>query len=188
LNAELDVLLVRKLGVPDHPELAMGALAWGGSMVLNHVAIERLGIDERQIREVVERETVELERRARLYRGVAPPPDIAGRTVLVVDDGLATGSTVRAALEALRPRAPALLVVAVPVAPASAVEALRPAADRIVCLATPEPFFAVGLWYRDFEQVTDDQVSALLARARNEPTSQQEKACKSRLEELEPRR
>jgi putative phosphoribosyl transferase len=163
LGAELDVMLVRKLGVPGHEELAMGALAFGGKPVVNEEAVEALGIPPEVMAAVADNEGRELARRAKLYRGRADPPRVAGRTVVVVDDGLATGSTARAALEALRPMQPRELVLAVPVAPPSTLLALTPYADRVECLASPEPFHAVGLWYRDFSQVSDDEVRALLA-------------------------
>jgi predicted phosphoribosyltransferase len=168
LGAELDVMLVRKLGVPGHEELALGAIAFGGARVLNQEAIDLLSIPPSVVDAVAHSELQELSRRAALYRGRSDPPRISGRTVIVVDDGLATGSTARAALEALRPMGPRELVLAVPVAPPSTLEALAPFADKIECLASPEPFYAVGLWYRDFSQVSDDEVRALLSRPSHE--------------------
>jgi predicted phosphoribosyltransferase len=172
LGGELDVLLVRKLGVPGHEELAMGAIALGGALVGNREAIEKLSISPEVIRSAVAREARELQRRAALYRGTSDPPRVAARIVVVVDDGLATGSTALAALQTLRTQKPRLLVLAVPVAPASTLEVLRPFADRIECLASPDPFHAVGLWYRDFAQVSDDEVRSLLARSGRRPSSE----------------
>jgi putative phosphoribosyl transferase len=165
LGAPLDVFLVRKLGAPGHEELAMGAIASGGVRVLNRAVIEALGVPQGAIEEAAEREARELERRERAYRGDRPHPDVRGRTVLLVDDGLATGSTMMAAAAALRRMDPAAVVVAVPVGAAETCEALRGRADEVVCLRTPEPFRAVGLWYRDFDQTTDDEVRGLLALA-----------------------
>lgn len=172
LGAELDLLLVRKLGVPGHEELAMGAIAFGGARVLNQEAVDALAIPADVIDAVAERESRELDRRATLYRGDRAPPRVTGRTVIVIDDGLATGSTARAALEALRPMNPKLLILAIPVAPQATLNALADVADHVECLASPEPFHAVGLWYRDFTQVSDDQVRELLARSRWHPSSE----------------
>ncbi|MGN6525933.1 MAG: phosphoribosyltransferase [Burkholderiaceae bacterium] len=165
LRAPLDVLVVRKLGVPGHEEYAMGALA-AGVRVLDDALVRRLGLSPREVEAVVDAEQRELERRERLYRGEAPAPELAGRTVLVVDDGLATGSTMRAAVRAVRGRGPARVVVAVPVGAADTCAALRDEADEVACVASPEPFEAVGIWYEDFGQTGDDEVRALLARAR----------------------
>jgi predicted phosphoribosyltransferase len=165
LRAPLDVLVVRKLGVPGHAEYAMGALA-AGVRVLDEALVRRLRLSEAAVEAVAQAERRELERRERLYRGDAPAPDPGGRTVLLVDDGLATGATMRAAVRALRGRAPARIVVAVPTGAADACAALRGEADEVVCATTPEPFRAVGLWYEDFGQTGDDEVRALLARAR----------------------
>jgi len=165
LGAPLDLLLVRKLGVPGHEELAMGAIASGGIRVLNREVIAATGVGESQIEAAAAREQRELERRAGAYRGERPPPTIAGRCVILIDDGLATGATMRAALAALRPQHPAALVVAVPVAPPETLARLRAEANDVVCLEAPEAFYAIGAWYRDFGQLHDDQVRALLARA-----------------------
>jgi predicted phosphoribosyltransferase len=162
LGAPLDVFLVRKLGVPGYEELAMGAVATGGVRVLNDEIVRGLGILEHQIDAVVARELQELARRERLYRGDRPPPDVAGRTVILVDDGLATGATMRAAVAALRRQQQARIVIAVPTASADTCEALKAEADDVVCAITPEPFFAVGHWYEDFTQTTDDEVRDLL--------------------------
>src|SRR5438270_10267310 len=158
LGAPLDVFLVRKLGVPGREELAMGAIATGGVRVLMPDVIQALGIPDRVIDAVAAREQQELERRERLYRGDRPPPDVRGRTVFLVDDGLATGSTMRAAAAALRQQRPARIVVAVPVAASSTCDEFRSEVDEIVCAATPEPFYAVGMWYDDFSQTSDEEV------------------------------
>ena len=166
LDAPLDVFLVRKLGVPGREELAFGAIASGGARVLNPDVVGSLGIDERTIEEVSARERAELERRAEAYRGTAAPPDLRDRTVILVDDGLATGASMRAAVEAVRGLGPERVVVAVPAAARQTSDELERTVDEVVCLLTPEPFFAVGMWYRDFSETTDDDVRAALARAR----------------------
>jgi erythromycin esterase-like protein/predicted phosphoribosyltransferase len=163
LAAPLDVFLVRKLGVPGHPELAMGAIAAGGVEVLSDDLIRELGIPRSVVQQVAVRERLELERRDRAYRGGRPPLAIAGRTIVLVDDGLATGSTMQAAVLALRPLRPATIVVAAPVGARETCDRLARHADRVVCVATPEPFQAVGLWYRDFGQTSDEEVARLLA-------------------------
>jgi erythromycin esterase-like protein/predicted phosphoribosyltransferase len=169
LDAPLDVFLVRKLGVPGHEELALGAIATGGMRVLNKQLIESLGIPAEWIEGIDAKERRELERRERVYRADRPPPDVAGKTVILVDDGLATGSTMVAAVQAIRQDEPARIVVAVPVAAPEVCAALRAIADEVVCLSTPEPFGAVGAWYQDFSQTSDDEVRALLGRARRPP-------------------
>ena len=166
LNAPLDVILVRKLGVPGHEELAMGAIASGGMRLLNESVVRALRINPEIIDQVTEIEQAELERREREYRDDRPPPDIRGKTVIVIDDGLATGASMRAAVVAVRRRRPARLVVAVPVAAAATCAEFRHEVDELVCTSTPEPFHAVGLWYEDFSQTTDDEVRELLERAR----------------------
>lgn len=163
LGAPLDVLIVRKLGFPGQSELAMGAIASGGVRVLNEALLEQTGVSEALVEGVVARERVELERREALYRGARPEPDVAGKTTLVVDDGLATGSTMLAAVQALCSLRAGRTVVAVPTAPRQTCEALEAVADEVVCLRRPEPFYAVGLSYVDFAEVTDDEVRALLA-------------------------
>jgi predicted phosphoribosyltransferase len=165
LHAPLDVFIVRKLGVPGHEELAMGAVATGGVRVLNEQVVRGLGIPESVIDAVAAWELEELRRRERLYRGDRPPPDVRGKTVILVDDGLATGSTMLAAVRALRQQQPARIVVAVPIAAPDTCELLRAEVDDVVCAVTPEPFYAVGLWYRDFSQTTDEEVRELLAQA-----------------------
>jgi predicted phosphoribosyltransferase len=162
LGAPLDVFLVRKLGVPGHEELAFGAIALGGSRVLNRDVVATLGIDAETIEEVVARERAELERRAEAYRGTSEPPDVRGRAVMLVDDGLATGATMRAAVESVQALEPATVVVAVPAAAPQTCEELAADVDEVVCLLTPEPFFAVGMWYADFSETTDDDVRELL--------------------------
>lgn len=164
LNAPLDICLVRKLGVPGYKELAMGAIAPGGVMVLNEDVVRELRISKENIERVAAEELQELERRNRAYRGNRPVPDIQNRTVILVDDGIATGSTVRAAIATLRQQHPERVVVAVPVAPLSTYSQLRAEADEIVCLRALEPFRAISLWYDDFSQTTDDEVRSLLAK------------------------
>ena len=166
LGVPLDVFLVRKLGVPGREELAFGAIASGGARVLNADVLGALRIDERTIEEVAAREQAELERRAEAYRGTAEPPDVRGRTAILVDDGLATGASMRAAVEAVRGLGPERVVVAVPAAARQTCDDLARDVDEVVCLLTPEPFFAVGMWYRDFSETSDDDVRAALAEAR----------------------
>jgi putative phosphoribosyl transferase len=165
LNSPLDVFLVRKLGVPGDEELALGAIASGGVRVLNEEVTSRIHISDSAIDDVASREQQELERRERLYRGNQAAPDVEGRTVILIDDGLATGSTMRAAATALRNVRPAKIIVAVPVAAAETCADLRSEVDEVICGATPEPFMAVGAWYSDFEQTTDEEVRELLHRA-----------------------
>jgi putative phosphoribosyl transferase len=162
LDATLDLILIRKLGVPMQPELAMGAIASGGVRVLNPDVVQSWRITGEDIAAVAAIEQRELERREAAYRGERPRPPVRGRTVILVDDGVATGATMRAAISALRQLGPAKIVVAVPVAPADTVQALEEVADEVVCLATPEPFFAIGSCYRDFTQVSDEEVRRLL--------------------------
>jgi predicted phosphoribosyltransferase len=165
LSAPLDVFLVRKLGVPGHPELAMGAMASGGIRVLNDDLIRELGIPNAAIEEVAARERIELDRRQQLYRGGRAFPPLRDRTVVLVDDGLATGATMEAAVRAARQESPARVVVAAPVAARETVARLANVADDVVCVATPEPFQAVGLWYEVFDQTSDEEVIDLLRRA-----------------------
>ncbi|MFB3915978.1 MAG: phosphoribosyltransferase [Terriglobales bacterium] len=165
LNAPLDVFVVRKLGAPGQEELALGAIASGGVRVLNPEVVQLLDIPQSEIEAITTRELQELERREREYRGHRPPLDVHGRTVILIDDGLATGSTMRAATAALRRLGPAQIVIAVPVAAPSTCEELRTEADQMVCAATPEPFYAVGQWYCEFSQTTDEEVREFLNRA-----------------------
>lgn len=163
LGAELDLIVVRKLGTPGQEELAMGAIASGGAKVLNDELIRQLNISEKTIDKVAGEERKELQRREQAYRGDRPAPQVRDRQVILVDDGIATGATMRSAVKALKQLGPARLIVAVPVAPPDTVEALRSEADEVVCLATPEPFWGVGRWYEDFAQTTDDEVRQTLA-------------------------
>jgi putative phosphoribosyl transferase len=165
LRAPLEVFVVRKLGVPGHEELAMGAIAGGGIQVRNQEVTSRLGLDDAAIERVAEAEAQELARRERSYRAGRPPPDLAGKVVVLVDDGLATGSTMRAAVAAARAAGPARIVVAVPTAPAPTCEQLRREADEVVCASTPRPFRAVGYSYRSFPQTSDEEVRELLRAA-----------------------
>jgi putative phosphoribosyl transferase len=165
LGAPLDVFLVRKLGVPGREELAMGAIASGGVRVINEDVVRALGIPPEVIDQVAADEERELARRERQYRDGRPPPDVAGKTVLLVDDGLATGSSMRAAVLALREMHPAQIIVAVPVGAAETCAAMNMVADDTVCAHVPEQFAAVGLWYADFSQTTDEEVRDLLAAA-----------------------
>jgi len=165
LHAPLDVLLVRKLGVPGHPELAMGAIASGGVRVLSHDIISQLVVTPEEVEAATAREGVELDRRDRMYRGDRPPTPLAGRTVILVDDGLATGATMEAAIQAVRQSNPARVVVAAPVGAAETCERLRALADEVVCASSPDHFQAVGLWYDRFDQTSDEEVIELLNRA-----------------------
>jgi len=159
------VFVVRKLGVPGHEELAMGAIASGGVQVVNEQVVDRLGLSEAVLRQAAQAEGRELARREQRYREGQGPPDLAGRVVILVDDGLATGSTMRAAVAAARRLGPARVVVAVPTAPASTCQRLRKEADEAVCATTPRPFRAVGYSYRSFPQTSDEEVRSLLQTA-----------------------
>lgn len=172
LGVPLDVFVVRKLGVPGHEELAMGAIATGGVCVLNDEVVQSLRIPRRLIEAVAARELRELERREHSYRGKRPLPQVRDRTIILVDDGLATGSTMRAAVSALRQLEPARIVVAVPTAAPTACQQFRHEADDCVCDITPDPFHSVGLWYEDFSQTTDEEVRALLGRTTQSRSSQ----------------
>lgn len=165
LNVALDVLVVRKLGVPDNQELAMGAIASGGVRVLNQDIVKQFNISDGVIDKITVQEREELERREQLYRGDRPFPDLQARTVILVDDGLATGATIWAAILALRQQRPARIVVAVPVAAPETYQDLIGKVDKIVCSATPSPFYSVGRWYQNFPQTTDEEVRELLAIA-----------------------
>ncbi len=169
LGASLDLMLVRKLGTPGQRELAMGAIATGGALVLNEDIIRSLAISRETINRVAIEEQKELERRQLAYRGDHPLPNLEGLCVILVDDGLATGATMRAAISALRQYHPVRVVVAVPVAPVETVERLEKEVDQVVCLETPEPFMAIGKWYQAFPQVSDAEVKQLLSRAWHSP-------------------
>jgi predicted phosphoribosyltransferase len=173
LNAPLDIFVVRKLGVPGYEELAMGAIASGGVRVLNESVIQSAGISDDAINAVAEREERELKRREIAYRGHAPAPDIRGKTVILADDGIATGSTMRAAVAAIRKHNPASIIIAVPTAPASSYSELGAEADELVILTTPEPFYAVGQAYQIFDQTSDEEVRELIERSRK-PRAQPE--------------
>ncbi len=163
LYLPLDVCLVRKLGVPGHKELAMGAIASDGVRVLNYDIVSTLGISSNKIDEVAAKELRELQRRDRVYRGDRPSPNLKDCTVILVDDGIATGASMRAAITVLRDEQPRSIIVAIPVASSSICDELRAEVDKLVCLITPEPFYSVGLWYDYFSQTTDEEVSKLLA-------------------------
>jgi putative phosphoribosyl transferase len=165
LKAPLDVYVVRKLGVPGHEELAMGAIASGDVRVLNKRVIEDLRISEEAIEAETRKEQQEVQRRERLYRGDRPPLDVSNRTVVLVDDGIATGSTIKAAIAALKKQKAGRIVVAVPVAPASTIEELKREVDEVICVSTPEFFYAISLWYEEFPQTSDEEVSELLKQA-----------------------
>lgn len=165
LNAPLDVFLVRKLGVPGHEELAMGAVATGDVRVLNEQIVSSLRIPDNVIDTVTAWEQQELVRREHLYRSDRPLPEVRGRTIILVDDGLATGATMHAAIKALRQQQPARIVVAVPIASPETCDQLRGEVDEVLCAITPDPFYAVGLWYEDFSPTTDAEVRELLAQS-----------------------
>jgi putative phosphoribosyl transferase len=165
LHAPLDVLNVRKLGVPWHEELAMGAIATGGVRVLNDDVITAAGITKAALDEATEVQQRELDRRERVYRGGRPAPELGGRTVILVDDGIATGATVRAAIAVVRSQKPARLVLAVPVAQASVAAELAREVDELVCVVRPADLYAIGVWYDRFPQLTDEEVQTILARA-----------------------
>ena len=179
LRVPLDIFLVRKLGVPGHEELAMGAISTGGVRVLNEDIVDYLRIPEHVIDAVAAEELKELERRELAYRGNRAEPDVKGKTVILIDDGLATGSTIRAAAQALRQQQPARIVVAVPVSAPETCDEYRIGVDEIICAVTPEPFLGVGMWYLDFPQTTDDEVRDLLERARAEKREKQMSSARS---------
>ncbi|MGE5594349.1 MAG: phosphoribosyltransferase [Betaproteobacteria bacterium] len=166
LHAELDVVITRKIGAPGDPELAIGAVSGNGAVILNEGLVRVLGVPEEYIREAAARERAEIHRRSLLYRGGRPAPRVKGRTVIVVDDGIATGYTMLAALRGVRQEGPARLAAAVPVAPRDSIAKLEAEADDVVVLSTPTHFFAVGQFYEDFSQVTDEEVQAILAEGR----------------------
>ncbi|EEF61155.1 phosphoribosyltransferase [Pedosphaera parvula] len=181
LNAPMDVFLVRKMGVPGYEELAMGAVASGGVRVLNDEVIQRLGISERMIEAMAQEKLQELERRELIYRGNREAIPIEGRTVILVDDGLATGASMRAAVHAVRKRGPKSVNIAVPIGSADTCIQLRNEADTVICALTPEPFYAVGAWYSDFIQIPDGEVSRLLDHAAHERRVRQVRAKNDRL-------
>lgn len=162
LNVPLDICLVRKLGLPGNKELAMGAIAMGGVMVLNDDVVRSLNISQATLEKVAASEQEELERRDRAYRGDRPPPDVRGRMIFLIDDGIATGSTLRAAIATLKQQQPQSIIVAVPVAPLSTYNELKPEVDKVVSLVTPESFYSISVWYDDFTQTTDEEVRTLL--------------------------
>ncbi|HWQ49892.1 MAG TPA: phosphoribosyltransferase [Methanosarcina sp.] len=166
LNVKMDVFIVRKLGVPGNEELAMGAISSDNIRVLNEDVVRSFQIPERVINMVVENELKELERRERAYRGDRPKPEISGSTVILIDDGLATGATMRAATSALKTKNPAKIVVAVPTGAPDTCELFAREVDEVICIATPEPFYGVGAWYGNFSQTTDEEVCELLEKAR----------------------
>jgi putative phosphoribosyl transferase len=167
LNAPLDIFVVRKLGLPGDEELAMGAIASGNVRVLNDEVVRSFGVPNSVVDAVAEKEEIELKRRERLYRGDAPAPDAAGKTILLVDDGIATGSTMRAAVAALRRLSPSRIIIAVPVAPPATCKELQAEADEVVSIIAPENFYAVGQWYEIFDQTTDGQVRELCERSKH---------------------
>jgi predicted phosphoribosyltransferase len=166
LNAPLDVFMVRKLGAPFNPELAVGAIASGGVAIYNERLLDQLGLDEESLKMTRREAEIELERREQKYRGGQPPPAIDGKCVILVDDGIATGATMRAAVDAVRLLGAASIVVAVPTAAADSVRQLQASVDRVIALSTPEPYMAVGAWYQNFQQLSDEQVIQLLVRSR----------------------
>lgn len=173
LNAELDLMLVRKLGAPGQPELALGAIASGGVRLLNQDLVQMLGLTPRQLDAIAAEEQQELERRERAYRGERPPPRLQGRCIILVDDGVATGATMRAAIAAIRRQAPMEVVVAIPLAPPDTLIQLREEADRVLCLHAPEPFHSIGQWYDQFNQLTDEEVCRLLAHGKDRQQTKQ---------------
>lgn len=168
LNAPLDICIVRKLGLPGQEELALGAIASGGVRELNLDIVRTLNIPDEVINLVAKRELQELQRREKLYRGDRPPPEVRDRRIILIDDGLATGASMRAAIAGLRLQHPARIVIAVPVAAQEVCEAFRSEVDEIVCAITPEPFYGVGRWYEDFSQTTDEEVRILLEEANHQ--------------------
>jgi putative phosphoribosyl transferase len=171
IDAPVDVLVVRKLGAPFNPELAVGSIASGGVVVYNEWVLDQLGLDKADLKPIAEREERELERREHAYRGGRKPPDIAGKTVILVDDGVATGATMHAGVVAVRAMGPKRVVIAVPTSAREAVQRLAAVADEVIALSTPEPYLSVGSWYEIFDQLTDADVAAWLARAAQHPAA-----------------
>ncbi len=165
LGVPMDIFITKKIGAPNNPELAIGAVAEDGTLLLDESLVEMLSVSESYLVEEVERQKMEIKRRLKSYRGNVANPEVAGREVILVDDGVATGSTLKAALRSLRKQGAKPLVVAVPVGPPDTVTALKKEADRVVCLFTPEPFYAIGEFYEDFDQTSDEEVTELLGRA-----------------------
>jgi predicted phosphoribosyltransferase len=168
LSAPLDVIIPRKIGSPGNPELAIGAMTEDGTIILDDKLVKYLQVSKDYIREESERQRLEIERRLRLYRGDASYPSLTNREVIIVDDGVATGSTMKAALASVRRRGAKIVVIAVPVGPSSTIQELKNDADDVVCLHTPEPFYAIGQFYQDFSQTSDEEVAALLSLNRQE--------------------
>ncbi len=177
LHAPLDICIVRKLGVPGHKELGMGAIATGGIMLLNEALVRELKISQKALEQVAAREQQELERRERVYRGERSAPDLSHRTIILVDDGIATGSTIKAAISTIKQQQPERIIVAVPVAPPEVCQELKAEVDEVVCLLTPEWLCAIGLWYDDFSPTTDAEVRLSLARTMEEPTATSSERC-----------
>ncbi|MDB6065636.1 MAG: putative phosphoribosyltransferase [Pedosphaera sp.] len=173
LNAPLDIFLVRKLGVPGYEELAMGAVASGGVKILNDDVIQQVGISGNMIDAIVQEKERELEQQEKIYRGERPPAEIKGRTVILVDDGLATGASMRAAVKAVKKKGPKSVIVAVPIGSVQTCHQLQTEVDEVVCGMTPDPFYAVGAWYSDFMQITDEEVRELLDHAAHERRARQ---------------
>ena len=173
LEAPLDIIVPRKIGAPNNPELAIGAVTEDGTIILDHKLVEYLRVDEKYIRAESERQRLEIRRRLNLYRGKALYPNLEDRDVVIVDDGIATGATVRAALASIRKKNPSSVVLAVPVAPPSVIKDFEKVADRVICLSTPEPFYAIGRFYRDFSQTSDEEVVKLLKMNREKMGSQE---------------
>ncbi len=165
LQAPMEVIIARKIGAPGNPELGIGAVSYGGTIVWNEPLVRALGLSEAQLRRLADDEYLELRRREHVYRRNRPMPSLKGTTVILTDDGLATGITARAAIEAIRAMNPAEIVLAVPVCAPESAEEIRPLVDRMICLLTPSPFYAVGMWYQEFPQLMDDEVLAYLEAA-----------------------
>ncbi|MEM2110879.1 MAG: phosphoribosyltransferase [Candidatus Bathyarchaeia archaeon] len=168
LRAFLDIIVPRKIGAPNNPELAIGAVAEDGTIILDYELVAYLNVPEKYIKEESARQRLEIKRRLRLYRGDSPPLNFENRNIIIVDDGIATGATIKAAIASMRKKRPKSIIVAVPVAPPSTVKALEKEADRVICLSTPEPFYAIGQFYKDFSQTSDEEVIKLLKLNREE--------------------